>query len=699
MICMGAGTNHWFNSDQTYRSFITMLLLCGCVGKNGGGWAHYVGQEKIRTFSGWAMTAFGLDWSRPPRQAQGTTAYYAASDQWRYDRVPPAEHASPLGKGLFEGKHTIDCYAKAARMGWMPSYPSFDRNPLDLADEARREGVDVKDYVVRELREDRLKFAIEDPDAPENFPRVFFVWRSNLMGSSAKGHEYFLRHFLGATGDSAMAAETPPELRPQDVAWRDDAPKGKLDLLVNLDFRMTSTGMHSDVVLAGRHLVREVRPLDDRHAPVRARLQPGGAAALGGPQRLGHLRRDRRPLRRARRRSISARAPTSSRRRSCTTRPARSRSRTAGCATGSWASASPFPGKTMPNIVAVERDYARGRREVARARPAGGEARLGQQGRELEAGRGGRVARPRRTASRAGEWPTAVRCWSDPSRSPRRSWRCRARPTAAWRWRASSRWRSVSASRSTGLAAANVDTRIRFHDTQVQPRTVITSPEWSGIDEHGRRYAPFTINTEHLKPWHTLSGRMHLYLDHEWMLEYGDGLPAFRPPLHYDRLLGDPSVNEDGRAELTLRYLTPHSKWSIHSEYQDNLHMLTLFRGGSGLWMSPLDAQALGVGDNDWIEVYNQNGIVSTRAVVTHRVPKGVCLLYHSKDRHLNTPRTELKGNRSGTENATTSITMKPTHMIGGYAQLSYGFNYYGPTGSNRDTLVIVRKRRSEVEF
>ena len=79
MICMGAGTNYWFNSDQTYRSFITMLLLCGCVGKNGGGWAHYVGQEKIPTFSGWAMTAFGLDWSRPPRQAQGTTTYYAAS--------------------------------------------------------------------------------------------------------------------------------------------------------------------------------------------------------------------------------------------------------------------------------------------------------------------------------------------------------------------------------------------------------------------------------------------------------------------------------------------------------------------------------------------------------------------------------------------------------------------------------------------
>ena len=54
MICMGAGTNHWFHSDETYRAFIALLLLCGCVGINGGGWAHYVGQEKIRTFAGLA---------------------------------------------------------------------------------------------------------------------------------------------------------------------------------------------------------------------------------------------------------------------------------------------------------------------------------------------------------------------------------------------------------------------------------------------------------------------------------------------------------------------------------------------------------------------------------------------------------------------------------------------------------------------
>ncbi|HYA51207.1 MAG TPA: molybdopterin-dependent oxidoreductase, partial [Streptosporangiaceae bacterium] len=80
MIIMGAGTNHWFHSDQIYRSFLTLVLLTGCQGVNGGGWAHYVGQEKCRPVTGWSTLAFGLDWQRPPRQMQGTVFWYLATD-------------------------------------------------------------------------------------------------------------------------------------------------------------------------------------------------------------------------------------------------------------------------------------------------------------------------------------------------------------------------------------------------------------------------------------------------------------------------------------------------------------------------------------------------------------------------------------------------------------------------------------------
>src|SRR4029079_9773434 len=41
----------------------------------------------------------------------------------------------------------------------------------------------------------------------------------------------------------------PAEARPTDVVWHDQAPTGKLDLLLTLDFRMTSTTIYSDIVL------------------------------------------------------------------------------------------------------------------------------------------------------------------------------------------------------------------------------------------------------------------------------------------------------------------------------------------------------------------------------------------------------------------------------------------------------------------
>ena len=106
----------------------------------------------------------------------------------------------------------------------------------------------MPDYVVGELRAGRLRFAAEDPDDPANWPRVLTVWRANLLGSSGKGMEYFMRHLLG-TDDAVRAEESPEGLRPAEVTWREEAPRGKLDLLTTIDFRMTSTCTYADVVL------------------------------------------------------------------------------------------------------------------------------------------------------------------------------------------------------------------------------------------------------------------------------------------------------------------------------------------------------------------------------------------------------------------------------------------------------------------
>jgi nitrate reductase / nitrite oxidoreductase, alpha subunit len=249
------------------------------------------------------------------------------------------------------------------------------------------------------------------------------------------------------------------------------------------------------------------------------------------------------------------------------------------------------------------------------------------------------------------------------------------------------------------LAAEHEGKQVTFADTQARPVPVITSPEWSGSETGGRRYSPFTINVERRKPWHTLTGRQHFFLDHDWMAELGEGLPVYRPPLNMQALFDEPRIGDTGELGITVRYLTPHNKWSIHSEYQDNLFMLSLSRGGQTIWMSQEDAAKIGVHDNDWIEAVNRNGVVVARAVVSHRMPAGTVYMHHAQDRLIDVPLTETNGRRGGIHNSLTRLLIKPTHLIGGYAQLSFAFNYLGPTGNQRDEVTVIRRRSQEVTY
>ena len=641
MICMGAGTNHWFHSDQVYRTFLALVMMCGCEGRNGGGWAHYVGQEKVRPLTGWQTVAFALDWVRPPRHQSGTPFFYVATGQWRYERIQPEHLASPLGRGLLTGRHILDVNALGARLGWLPSYPSFDRSTLELVDEAEREGIAPAEYVVRELREGRLRFACEDPDAPQNYPRVMTVWRSNLLGSSGKGHEYFLKHLLGVPDSAVRAEESPPELRPRDVVWREQAPEGKLDLLTTIDFRMTSNALFSDVVLpAATWYEKYDLSSTDLHPFVHA-FNEAIAPPWEAKSDWDAFHRIAIEFSRLAERHLGSRrdlvaAPLLHDTPDEIAQPlGEVRDWKAG-------ECEPVPGRTMPKLLVLERDYPHvGERwaalgpllEQLGSQTKGAAWKPTEEVAELRAKNGavrGGVADGRPSLERVEQACEAILALSGTTNGRL----------------AVEGFRSMEA--RTGvpladLAQSRAGDRITFADAQVQPRTVITSPEWSGIEAHGRRYAPFTTNTEREKPWHTLSGRQHFYLDHAWMLELGEGLPVFRPPLHHRAIFGDQGAQDgSGRAELTLKYLTPHSKWSIHSEYQDNIHMLTLFRGGGMLWVSREDAEALEIKDNDWVEAYNRNGVVACRATVSHRIPQGTCLMYHAKDRHLNVPLTEL---------------------------------------------------------
>ncbi len=249
MILLGSGSNHWFHSDMTYRTILNLTTLCGCQGVNGGGWAHYTGQEKVRPMAAWATLAFGLDWLRPPRQQNGTSFFYFATGQWRYDHLDARAIASTRAPKNMP-PHPADYNAMAVRMGWLPYYPQFHHNPLDLCDEAVKRGAqsdeEIVSRVLERIRSGEVDFAVNEPDHEDNWPRVLFLWRANLLGASGKGHEYFLKHLLG-THNSVLGKATSAQTR--EIKETDPVPEGKLDLLVTLDFRMSTSALYADVAL------------------------------------------------------------------------------------------------------------------------------------------------------------------------------------------------------------------------------------------------------------------------------------------------------------------------------------------------------------------------------------------------------------------------------------------------------------------
>lgn len=697
MIIMGGGICHWFHSDAIYRAVLALLMLTGSMGRNGGGWAHYVGQEKVRPLTGFQTMAMATDWVRPPRQVPGASYWYAHTDQWRYDGYGADKLASPVGRGRFAGRHTMDLLASAVAMGWSPYYPQFDRSSLDVADEARAAGRDVAEYVAEQLGRRNLKLAVTDPDNPVNWPRVLTVWRANLIGSSGKGGEYFLRHLLGTDSN---ASAVPPEdgVRPVDVTCEGDIPEGKLDLMMSIDFRMTSTTLVSDVVLpAATWYEKADISSTDMHPYVHA-----FSAATDPPwetrsdfDAFGAI---------ARAFSTMAKEHLGTRTDVVLTALQHDTPDAMAYPDGAehdWlrSGATPVPGRTMGKLTVVERDYAAVYDKWRTLGPLVDKFGLTTKGvtvhpfREVE-----------ELAARFGVLKSGVAAGRPAITTAARMADVLLLLSGTTNGRLAvegfHELEKRTGQRLVHLAEGSEDKRISYADTQARPVPVVTSPEWSGSETGGRRYAPFTINIENLKPFHTLTGRMHFYLAHDWVEELGEHLPVFRPPLDMARLFGQPRLGacEDGIG-LTVRYLTPHSKWSFHSTYQDNLYMLSLSRGGPTMWMSPGDAAKIQVRDNDWVEAVNANGIYVCRAIVSHRMPDGVVYVYHVQERTVDTPRTETNDKRGGNHNALTRVRIKPSHLAGGYAQHAFAFNYLGPTGNQRDEVTIVRRRSQEVVY
>ncbi|MEB6332723.1 nitrate reductase subunit alpha [Staphylococcus pseudoxylosus] len=701
MIIMGAGINHWFNSDTIYRSILNLVLLCGCQGVNGGGWAHYVGQEKCRPIEGWNTIAFAKDWQAPPRLQNGTSWFYFATDQWKYEESNIDSLKSPLAENI-KHQHPADYNVLAARCGWLPSYPQFDRNSLSFGEEAKDAGEFNNEAILKRAIESvksrETKFAIEDPDSKQNHPKTLFLWRSNLISSSAKGQEYFMKHLLGAK--SGLLAEPNEEVKPEEIQWREDT-EGKLDLLVSLDFRMTSTPLYSDIVLpAATWYEKHDLSSTDMHPfvhPFNPAIDP-----------LWESRSDW-DIFKTLSKEISEMAKIHLKDvyKDVVTAPlAHDSKQEISNVNGiikDWTKGEieAIPGKTMPGFAVVDRDYTKIFDKYVTVGPLLEKAKIGAHGVSFS------------VAEQYEELKSMVGTWNEEVEDSIKNNRPRldtARRAADVVLNLSSATNGKLSQKSyedleqqTGMPLKDISSeraseKISFLNITAQPREVIPTAVFPGSNKNGKRYSPFTTNIERLVPFRTLTGRQSYYVDHEMFQQFGESLPVYKPTL-LPMVFGtrDKKVTGD-ESTLVLRYLTPHGKWNIHSTYQDNQHMLTLFRGGPTVWLSNEDAERHDIKDNDWLEIYNRNGVVTARAVVSHRMPRGTMFMYHAQDKHIETPGSQITDTRGGSHNAPTRIHLKPTQLVGGYAQISYHFNYYGPIGNQRDVYVAVRKLK-EVDW
>jgi nitrate reductase alpha subunit len=699
LFITGSGVLHWFHGGSLiYRAQAVMGILTGCMGRNGGGFAHYVGTEKIRTYAAIGTLGNASDWGGPPRHQNSTSYFYFHTDQWRYDGMVLDPLWAPWARDLpSKGRHAADLNLLAIRLGWLPFYPQVDKvNPLDLARNARAAGaqtdVEVGAYVADQFKRGQQRFAVEDVDAPENHPKVLWIYRGNLIGTSMRGHEYALKHLLG-THNNVLGDERARDLV-DDVEWHEQAPPGKLDLIVNVNLRMDSSANYSDIVLPTAHWYEKYdltctdlhsffHPFTPAHDPpwearhdwdafkeVAAKISELATTHLPSPvedvvmtpmitdspdelaQPFGEIR--------------------------------------------DWASGDvePVPGKYFPNVHVVTRDYTQTLERYTTfgprvCRPNGYGAKgittdLSHVYEQLKSSYlvGEKNGRPSlETPRQVAEVILRISPESDGEVSHQLfkglEHRCGV-PLAH-------------------LVEVDRDVHHHFPDLESQPRRSLTSPHWSAIESPGRTYCPWTLNIEALKPFHTLSGRQEIYFDHRGYRELGESLPAYKPPIDMVKI-GDVSPAEAAPGSKVFRFLTPHGKWQIHSMFWDTWHMLNLFRGGQVVWLNDEDANGIAVKDNDWVEIYNQNGISVVRAVVSVTVPRDTAIMYHSSERHINVPISRLARERGvsdlrgGNNNAATRIMMNPATMIGGYANWTYFLNYWGTSPSERDCAVLIRK-------
>ncbi len=167
---------------------------------------------------------------------------------------------------------------------------------------------------------------------------------------------------------------------------------------------------------------------------------------------------------------------------------------------------------------------------------------------------------------------------------------------------------------------------------------------------------PYNSNEFHLfkfQPMHTISGRQTFYVDHPMFIRMGaatnTGMEGIRPQT----------------SKYPYVLMTPHARWSIHSNYKTSRTLLRLQRGVPAVQVNRVVAEKKGINDGDTIRVFNNLGEFFAMAKLSSSAPADGLVMEHGWEPYM------YKFNKGHNEVVPTSLNL--LEMADGWGHLKFG--------------------------
>jgi nitrate reductase / nitrite oxidoreductase, alpha subunit len=155
----------------------------------------------------------------------------------------------------------------------------------------------------------------------------------------------------------------------------------------------------------------------------------------------------------------------------------------------------------------------------------------------------------------------------------------------------------------------------------------------------------------------TVSGRQTFYVDHDYYIRMGVAANGAMEGIN-------PSFRKENKKPM-FKLMTPHARWSIHSNYKTSRTLLRLQRGVPAMAINPVVAEQKGIEDGQTIRIFNELGEFFAMAKVSSSCPPDGIVMEHGWEPYM------YKFNKGHNEVVPTGLNL--LEMADGWGHLKFG--------------------------